>query len=59
MMVHANTALIRIALSLSEVAPYVWTVLSIFKWSTAWSRRYFYRGQHREVSFVRNLVRHT
>jgi hypothetical protein len=36
-----------------EVAPFVRTVFSIFKWSAGRSRCRFYRGQHREVSFVR------
>jgi hypothetical protein len=42
-----------------EVAPFVRTVFSIFKWSAGRSRCRFNRGQHREVSFVRGLVRQT
>ena len=42
-----------------EVAPFVRTVFSIFKWSAGRSRCRFNRGQHREVSFIRGLVRQT
>jgi len=42
-----------------EVAPFVRTVFSIFKWNAGRSRCRFHRGQHREVSFIRGLVRQT
>jgi hypothetical protein len=42
-----------------EVAPFVRTVFSIFKWNAGRSRCRFHRGQHREVSFIRGLVRKT
>ncbi|WP_408381606.1 DarT ssDNA thymidine ADP-ribosyltransferase family protein [Paraburkholderia megapolitana] len=42
-----------------EVAPFVRTVFSIFKWNAGRSRCRFHRGQHREVSFIRSLVRKT
>jgi hypothetical protein len=43
----------------TEVAPFVRTVFSIFKWNAGRSRCQFNRGQHREVSFIRGLVRQT
>ena len=43
----------------SEVAPFGRTVFSIFKWNAGRSRCRFHRGQHREVSFIRGLVRKT
>ena len=43
----------------SEVAPFGPTVFSIFKWNAGRSRCRFHRGQHREVSFIRGLVRQT
>jgi ACS family tartrate transporter-like MFS transporter len=42
-----------------EVAPFGRTVFSIFKWNAGRSRCRFHRGQHREVSFIRGLVRQT
>ena len=42
-----------------EVAPFVRTVFSIFKWNAGRSRCQFNRGQHREVSFIGGLVRQT
>jgi len=42
-----------------EVAPFGQTVFSIFKWTAGRSRCRFHRGQHREVSFIRGLVRQT
>ncbi|WP_144159456.1 ATP-binding protein, partial [Paraburkholderia sp. BCC1885] len=40
-----------------EVAPFVRTVFSIFKWNAGRSRCQCNRGQHREISFIRGLVR--
>ncbi len=42
-----------------EVAPFVRTVFSIFKWNAGRSRCRFNRGQHREIGFIRGLVRQT
>jgi hypothetical protein len=46
-------------LILLEVAPFLRTVFSIFKWNAGRSRCQFNRGQHREISFIRGLVRQT